>query len=177
MNLLVIGLGNILLQDEGVGVRLVERLDERFELPGGVEVLDGGTSGMELIHSIADRDALILCDAVRSDAPPGTILRITGEQLPSFFQTKLSPHQLGVSDVLATLTLLERVPQSVTLIGIVPQDLDLGMELSPKIESVIEDALELVVAEIESLGIDLHSGSAANEVTEPAIAPIDAAQR
>lgn len=161
MSILVLGLGNILLQDEGAGVRLVERLAKRYELPSEVEVLDGGTSGMELIHTIADRDALVVCDAVRSDAPPGTVMRIAGEKLPAFFGTKLSPHQLGLSDMLATLTLLERVPPSVSLIGIVPQDLDLGLELSPRIASALDEALALLVSEIESLGFRLHPGPVA----------------
>ncbi|MCG6860003.1 MAG: HyaD/HybD family hydrogenase maturation endopeptidase [Chromatiaceae bacterium] len=163
MSLLVVGLGNILLQDEGVGVRLVERLAEVYELPREVEALDGGTSGMELIHTIADRDALIVCDAVRSESPPGTVMRIPGEELPAFFSTKLSPHQLGLSDVLATLTLLERAPPSIVLIGIVPKNLDLGMQLSAHIESALEEALALLVEEIESLGYPLrrHPASAA----------------
>lgn len=156
MNFLVVGLGNILLRDEGVGVRLAERLLERYEVPCEVEVLDGGTSGMELIHTIADRDALIVCDAVASDLPAGSVLRISGDELPAFFRTKLSPHQLGLSDVLATLTLLGRTPSEVILIGIVPENLELGIELSPRIESVMEEALELLVAEIESLGSRLR---------------------
>ena len=156
MSVLVLGLGNILLQDEGAGVRLVERLEERCELPPEVEVLDGGTSGMDLFHIIADRDALIVCDAVRSKSPPGTVIRIAGDELPAFFRTRLSPHQLGLSDVLAALTLLERVPPRVVLIGIVPQDLDLGVELSPKVQTALEDALPLVIAEIEALGLPVN---------------------
>lgn len=157
MSFLVVGLGNILLRDEGVGVRLAERLLERYEVPCEVEVLDGGTSGMELIHTIADRDALIVCDAVASDLPPGTVLRIAGDELPAFFRTKLSPHQLGLSDVLATLSLLDRMPPRVVLIGIVPEDLELGIELSPRIESAMEEALEMLVAEIETLGSRLRA--------------------
>jgi hydrogenase maturation protease len=160
MNVLVVGLGNILLQDEGAGVRLVERLEERFEIPDELEVLDGGTSGMQLIHTIAGRDALIVCDAVRSDKPPGSVMRIAGQELPAFFRTRLSPHQLGLSDVLATLTLLEQVPPRVALIGIIPQDLDLGTELSPRIEGAMDEALALLVAEIESLGFRLCPRSA-----------------
>jgi hydrogenase maturation protease len=157
MNFLVVGLGNILLRDEGVGVRLAERLLERYEVPCEVEVLDGGTSGMELIHTIADRDALIVCDAVASDLSPGTVLRISGNELPAFFRTKLSPHQLGLSDVLASLSLLGRVPPQVILIGVVPEDLELGIELSPRIEAAMDEALELLVAEIESLGSQLRT--------------------
>jgi len=156
MSVLVLGLGNILLRDEGAGVRLVERLEERCELAPEVEVLDGGTSGMDLIHTIADRDALIVCDAVRSESPPGTVIRIAGDELPAFFRTRLSPHQLGLSDVLAALSLLERVPPRVVLIGIVPQDLDLGVELSPTVQRALEKALLLVIAEIEALGLPVN---------------------
>ena len=110
---------------------------------------------MELIYSIADRDLLIVCDAVRAEAAPGTVMRIAGEDLPAFFRTKLSPHQLGLSDVLATLRLLERVPAHVVLVGIVPENLELGTRLSPGIESALEKALGLVLAEIEAHGIRL----------------------
>ncbi len=153
---LILGLGNILLRDEGVGVRLVERLAARYEFPPEVEVLDGGTSGMELIYSIAGRDLLVVCDAVRAEAAPGTVMRIAGEDLPAFFRTKLSPHQLGLSDVLAMLRLLERVPAHVVLVGIVPEDLELGTKLSPRIESALEEALEIVLAEIERYGARLQ---------------------
>jgi len=156
VNILILGLGNVLLRDEGVGVRMVERLAERYELPSGVEVLDGGTSGMDLIHTIADRDVLVVCDAVRSNKRPGTVLRITGEDLPTFFRTRLSPHQLGLSDVLAALKLLGQAPPSVILIGVVPQDLDLGTELSPRIETALEEALAQLMAEIASLGLQLR---------------------
>lgn len=172
MNFLVVGLGNILLRDEGVGVRLAERLLERYEVPCEVEVMDGGTSGMELIHSIVDRDALIVCDAVNSDLPPGTVLRITGEELPAFFRTKLSPHQLGLSDVLATLSLLGQVPPRVILIGIVPEDLELGIELSPRIESALEKALELLVAEIESLGSRIRTRPLPDAAMTRALEPL-----
>jgi len=155
MSVLVLGLGNILLQDEGAGVRLVERLEARYELPPEVEVLDGGTSGMDLIHTIADREALIVCDAVRSDKPPGTLVRIDGEDLPAFFRTRLSPHQLGLSDMLAALALLERVPRRVVLIGIVPLALDLGVDLSPVVDAALDEALPLLVTEIEALGLSL----------------------
>jgi len=152
LNLLVLGLGNVLLQDEGVGVRLVDCLADRYLLPEGVEVLDGGTSGMELIHTIADRDALILCDAVRADAPPGSVLRVAGEDLPAFFRTKLSPHQLGVCDLLATLALLGRTPSRVVLIGIVPEAMELGLALSPRVAAALEEALLRLVGEMAALG-------------------------
>lgn len=176
MSILVVGLGNVILRDEGAGVRLVERLAERFELPSEVEVLDGGTCGMELIHCIASRDALIVCDAVVSDKPPGSLVRIAGEELPASFRTRLSPHQLGLSDLLATLRLLDQAPPYITLIGIAPQRLDLGTELSPRVESALEEALVLLVAEIETLGLRLRPRGAAPMRTESGQGPRDAPQ-
>jgi hydrogenase maturation protease len=84
-------------------------------------------------------------------------VRITGDDLPAFFRTRLSPHQLGLSDVLGTLSLLDRIPPTVTLIGVVPADLNLGIELSPRVESALEEALDMLVAEIESLGFSMRT--------------------
>lgn len=159
MGLLVLGLGNILLRDEGLGVRLVERFLERYSVPDPVEVLDGGTAGMELLHRIAGQDALILCDALRSAEPPGTILRVPGAELPALFRTKLSPHQLGLADLLASLALLGETPAHVVLIGVVPEDLSLGLELSPPVEAALQPALALLVAEIQALGYPLVARS------------------
>ena len=153
MQVLVLGIGNILLRDEGVGVRVVESLARRHALPAEVEVLDGGTSGMDLLYTISGRDALIVCDAVKADAPPGTVMRITGDDVPAFFQTKLSPHQVGLSDVLATLKLLEEIPPLITIVGIVPADLSLGTELSPTATAAVDQALKMIVDELAALGV------------------------
>lgn len=116
MRVVVLGLGNILLRDEGVGVRVIEALAERYILPPEVEVVDGGTAGMELLNVIASCDHLLICDAVKEDAPPGTVIKLVDAEIPTFFQTRYSPHQLGLADVLATLTLTDEAPGSVTLI-------------------------------------------------------------
>ncbi len=156
MNILVLGVGNILLSDEGVGVRVVEALMERFVMPEGVEVVDGGTSGMDMLDTIGGRDHLILVDAVRSAGGPGSIVRLSGEQVPAFFRTKISPHQLGISDVLAALLLLEREPKGITLIGIEPLDLRTSLELSPTIAAKVEEMVEMVVEELSSLGFTMR---------------------
>jgi hydrogenase maturation protease len=156
VNVLVLGIGNILLRDEGVGVRIIESLAKRYTLPEDVEVLDGGTSGMDLLYTISGRDLLIVCDAVKADAPPGTVIQITGDNVPAFFQTKLSPHQVGLSDVLATLKLLDQLPPVVSIVGIVPEDLSLGTELSPTAAGAVDHALTLVIDELAAVGIDVE---------------------
>ncbi len=157
MNVLVLGVGNILLSDEGVGVRVVEALVERFDLPDTVEVVDGGTSGMDMLDMIGDRDHLILVDAVRSAGGPGCIVRLSGDEVPAFFRTKISPHQLGISDVLAALRLLEREPKGITLIGIEPVDLRTAIELSPAIAAKVESMVGMVVDELSGLGVTVRA--------------------
>ena len=111
MNILVLGLGNILLSDEGVGVRIVEALEASHDLPDGVEVLDGGTSGMDLLDMVAERDCLIVADAVNAAGPPGRLIRLEGENIKVLFETRFSPHQLGLSDMLAALCLIDKAPR------------------------------------------------------------------
>jgi hydrogenase maturation protease len=155
MRVVVLGLGNILLRDEGVGVRVVEALAERYVLPPEVEVVDGGTAGMELLNVIAGCDHLLICDAVKEDAPPGTVIKLVDAEIPTFFQTRYSPHQLGLADVLATLTLTDEAPGSVTLIGVVPLDMELGIELSPEVGAVVGRVVEAVAAVLRGLGCGL----------------------
>ncbi len=155
----MLGIGNILLRDEGVGVRVIESLAKCYKLPAGVELLDGGTSGMDLLYTISGRDLLIVCDAVNSDAPPGTVIQITGDDVPAFFQTKLSPHQVGLSDVLATLKLLDELPPVVSIVGIVPEDLSLGIELSPTAAAAVDHALTMIIDELAAAGIDVGQQS------------------
>src|SRR5574340_711188 len=123
MRIVVLGVGNILLSDEGVGVRAVESLKRDYRLPPEVEVIDGGTSAMEMLDDLAHADHLVIVDAVRSGKPPATLVRIAGDDVPVFFKTKLSPHQIGLSDVLATLALTGEAPGGVTVIGVEPVSL------------------------------------------------------
>ena len=159
MKVIVLGLGNILLRDEGVGVRVIEALAQRYVLPAGVEVVDGGTVGMDLLDTLAGCDHLLICDAVKIGAPPGSVVKLVDGQVPALFQTRYSPHQIGLSEVLATLTLTDEAPAAVTLIGIVPADLDLGIELSPLVAAAVQPAVERIVATLRELGFPLMPDS------------------
>ena len=155
MTVLVLGVGNILLSDEGVGVRVVEALQDRYVIPDGIDVVDGGTSGMDMLDIIGGRDHVILIDAMKTGGPPATIVRLCGDEVPAFFGLKISPHQLGLSDVLAALKILECEPANMTLIGIEPADLDLGLELSPTIAGKLDDLVQMVASELSDIGIGL----------------------
>ena len=153
MNILVLGLGNILLGDEGVGVRVVEALDAGYVLQPAVDLVDGGTSGMDMLDIVAERDHVIVADAVSTGAAPGTVVRLTGRAVPAFFRNRISPHQLGLSDLLAALTLMDRSPKDLTLIGCVPQSLDTALELTPKIAARVPEMLALVIETLAGLGV------------------------
>lgn len=155
MRIVVLGVGNILLSDEGIGVRTVEKLMRDYVLPPEVEVIDGGTSAMEMLEDLGHADHLIIVDAVRSGKPPATIVRMAGDEVPVFFRTKLSPHQVGLSDVLATLVLMGEQPGSTTVIGIEPESLALGMELTPVVARQLPQVVGLVKSELNQLGMTL----------------------
>ncbi len=152
-SVLVLGLGNILLSDEGVGLRIVEALDASHALPDEVETLDGGTSGMDLLDSVADRDCLIVADAVNADGPAGRLIRLEDDDIRMLFETRFSPHQLGLSDLLAALRLIGKAPRRVVVVGVVPQKLSLGLDLSPAAAGGRDAAVIMIVDELMRLGM------------------------
>ena len=152
MSILVLGLGNVLLSDEGVGVRIVEALGASHELPEEVELLDGGTSGMDLLDTVADRDCLIVADAVNADGAAGRLIRLEDDDIRMLFETRFSPHQLGLSDVLANLRLLGKAPRRIVVIGVVPQNVGLGLDLSPAAAGGRDAAVSMIVDELTRLG-------------------------
>jgi hydrogenase maturation protease len=154
--MLVLGLGNILLQDEGVGVAVVERLQRRYRVPEEVELLDGGTSGMSLLDDIRNREHLIVVDAVRTGRPAGTEVILTGEEVPAFLCNKVSPHQLALSDVLAALTLMDESPGQVTVVGMEPLSLETHLGLSELVASRLQSLTDRVIEQIETAGYQVE---------------------
>lgn len=146
MKRVVLGVGNTIMGDEGVGVRCVEWLASR--LPPDVLAVDGGTSTHELLGDLEDADVLIIVDAIVTTEPPGTILRLEGDRIPKAFSNKFSPHQHGINDLLANLELLGRSPKRLVLFGIAPERIELGMELSPAVEAVVPEVGQRVLAEL-----------------------------
>jgi hydrogenase maturation protease len=151
---LVLGAGNILLSDEGVGVRVVETLQQRHGIPDNVEILDGGTCGMDLLDVIAGRERLIIVDAVNTGSPPGTVVRYASGEIPAVFRTKTSPHQLGLAEVLALLTLLDSAPRRVTVIGVQPESLAIGIGLTAAVSERVDQMVEMVLAELDGTRVD-----------------------
>jgi hydrogenase maturation protease len=150
----VLGIGNILLTDEGVGVRVIEALERDYVLPPEVEVIDGGTCGMEMLEQLENLDGLIVVDCVRCKQSPATPVLLKGDDVPVFFKTKLSPHQVSLSDVLASLEFTDRAPKSIAIVGMQPVSMSLGMELSPEVVAKVPELVAMTIAELRLLGIE-----------------------
>jgi hydrogenase maturation protease len=152
VEVLVLGVGNLLLGDEGVGVHAVRALARDHAFPPEVELLDGGTAGMELLEPIRQARHLVVIDAVDAGVEPGTVVRLSGNDVPIFFGRRhLSPHQVGLSDVLAVARLAGRAPASVTVLGVQPASLSPTVDLTPRVAAALPRLLRAVVVEIAQL--------------------------
>jgi hydrogenase maturation protease len=145
--ILILGIGNILLCDEGVGVRVAEQMREAA-LPDDVEVVDGGTAGMDLLDVLAERRKVIIIDAVQANCEPGTVLRFSAEDMVQSEDVSVSLHELGLYEALMMTKQLGCEPEEVVVFGIKPKKVGYGLELTEEIEKLIPKVVEMVSAEI-----------------------------
>ena len=146
--LLVLGVGNILLRDEGIGVRVVEAM-EQVELPPEVELFDGATAGLDLLDAIADRQKVIIIDAIDGNSGPGTVIRLGLDDLAARMDPQVSLHEIGLLETLAVARQLGIAPQEVVVIGVRPKDVSSGLSLSPQIAGLVPEIVKLVLAELQ----------------------------
>jgi hydrogenase maturation protease len=150
---LVLGLGNILLGDEGVGVRVVERLREQYDFSKEVQVMDGGTLGLDLLPYVQDTSRLLVVDAVQAKEPPGTLVRLASGEIPIFLDAcKVSAHQEGLQDLLAVAALKGYLPRDVVFWGVQINSLRVGLELSPVVAEQVDFLAKNVVGELARWG-------------------------
>lgn len=155
IGVLVLGLGNVLLGDDGLGAAVVARLEREYFVPPGVRLIDGGTLGLSLLGLLAESDHVILVDAVRADDPPGSLVRLDGADVSDAVRDRLSPHQVGVADVLEAARLIDRYPMSVTLLGLVPDAIELAVIRSRAVDANLDALVAAVVHEVQSLGHEM----------------------
>lgn len=161
-SILILGIGNVLWADEGFGVRCVERLAERFRLPPEVRVLDGGTQGLYLLPFLEEADTLIVFDAVDYGLPPGTMKIVEGDEVPAFLGAKkMSLHQTGFQDVIATARLMGYCPARLLLIGCQPEELeDFGGGLRAVTAAQIDPAIAVALDRLTGWGVTVAEGRA-----------------
>jgi len=149
---MILGVGCILFSDEGFGVRVIETIEQRYEFPDNILVVDGGVLGVNLLGIISKPDHLIVVDAIRNKGNPGDLYRLEGDAIPERIRAKNSLHQVDFLEALTLCQALDKVPETVIL-GVEPEDIDtLSTELTPTTQSRVDAVIEKVLAEVTRLG-------------------------
>jgi len=152
MPILVLGLGNSLMTDDAVGVRVVEQLQQRYTFSEEVCVLDGGTLGLDLLPRLEGIDRLLIIDALEMDGEPGETYRLEGEEVPRAFANKLSVHQMGVQDLLAVAELQGHCPTELLVWGVQPGSVEMCLEMTPPVAAAVDGVVKKVVEELTAWG-------------------------
>jgi len=150
---LLLGIGNILMNDDAAGVLVVQNLAAQFYFPDELILLDGGTLGLDLLPHLEGVDRLLVVDAVETGKPVGTIVRMTGDDIPLALATKVSPHQMGLKDLLLVADLQGYAPQEMVLWGVQPGSIEMDIELSPEVAQAVAILQGKVLEELAGWGI------------------------
>lgn len=153
ISVLVLGIGNLVMSDDGVGVIVAQRLQRDYQFPDNVEVMDGGTLGLDLLPKLENITNLIMIDAVETGNEAGTCVRLCGQELPFALETKVSPHQMGLKDLLAVSELMGHSPKEMVLIGVQPGSIEMEIGLTSKVEAQLETLVSNVLNELAVWGI------------------------
>lgn len=151
----VLGIGNILLQDEGFGVKIIEELQRRYRFANNLRLIDGGTLGMDLLRFITGTTNLLVVDAIDGGGAPGSLYRFANDEVKAYFRNKVSLHELGIKDVLAVLEVLDEPIAEVVVIGVQPQVLELGLELTPIVASMMDKTIDAVIDQLKEWQINV----------------------
>ncbi|GBD98472.1 hydrogenase 2 maturation protease [bacterium BMS3Abin07] len=152
-DIVIIGIGNILMSDDGVGVFAVQELMKRYSFPDNVELIDGGTKGLELLPFVEGKKKLLFVDAVNFDKEPGTLGELSKDEIPGYFATKLSVHQIALPDLVGAGRLLGTLPEDIHLVGIQPESTETGYGMSTQVKRSFEDLIMAVIKKLDAWGI------------------------
>ncbi|MDD2897586.1 MAG: HyaD/HybD family hydrogenase maturation endopeptidase [Desulfuromonadaceae bacterium] len=153
ISVLVLGIGNLVMSDDAAGVLVVQQLQQRYRFPDTVDLVDGGTLGLDLLPKLENITHLIMIDAVETGKKAGTCVRLSGEDLPIALETKISPHQMGLKDLLAVSELMGHSPKEMVLIGVQPESIEMNVGLTALVEAQLETLISTVVTELTNIGI------------------------
>ena len=160
----VLGIGNVILQDEGFGVRAAELLREKYDFPPTVQIIDGGTLGAELLGVITGTEHLLVLDSVNGGKEAGTLFHFENEGISAHFQDKLSVHEVGIQDVLATLSVTGRAIPDVVVLGAQPYAVGAGVALSPQMEALLPEIERRAIDVLSRWGVEVRAKGASREV-------------
>jgi hydrogenase maturation protease len=146
----VIGIGNTLYTDEGIGVHILPYLEKELSNRNinSVEIVEGSTDGMRLLADIEDCEYLLIIDAINAGKEPGTIIRLEDDEIPKFFGIKMSVHQVGFQEVLFASRIREQLPKEMVMIGAQPYSLELNIGLSKEMENNIPKMVDDIINQI-----------------------------
>ena len=153
MSILVLGLGNTIMTDDGFGVKVVTTLSSRYNFQGPVQLLDGGTLGLDLLPYLEEIESLLIIDALDMRDEPGKIFRLVGDEVPRAFASKLSVHQMGLQDLLAVAQLQGHVPRNLVVWGVQPECIEMDTELTATVAAAVEPVVAKVLEELQGWGI------------------------
>lgn len=166
----ILGVGNVILRDEGFGVRVAEYLDAHYEFPENVQIVDGGTLGIELTQYVTGTDKLLVIDSINGGAEPGTLFRFHNDAVMDHFQEKVSAHEVGIQDVLALLTVTGHKIPEVIVIGAQPYDLEAGVELSEGMQNLLPQVVAQALKDLKAWGIEPKEKETAGRLNFGAVA-------
>lgn len=156
----VLGIGNILLTDEGFGVRVIEKLFDEYVFPDNVSIVEGGVLGIHLLGTLSTANHLIVVDAVKNKQPPGTLYRLEKEELPERILMKNSLHQTDFLETLTLCRMIEQAPETIVVLGAEPEDIEThGVELTPVVAARVDEMVGRVLQELDRLGVSYHQRS------------------
>lgn len=153
MKIAVLGIGNVLVGDDGFGPYVIETFRSQYEVAPNVDIADVGTPGLDLVPHLAGFDAVIIVDTVKANARPGTLLLYTREQIMAHLPNpRLTPHDPGLKDTLLMMQLTGTCPSDITLIGCVPEAVHTSTEMSESVRAAVPSAVAQIEVALAMLG-------------------------
>lgn len=147
---LVMGVGNLLLSDDGVGIHAIHHLQDNYQFSEEVQLLDGGTCGLDLLHFLEGIDRLIIIDAAQMGKPSGTVVRLEGDQIPAHLSLKTSPHEINLPELLFAAKLADLYPAEVIVLGVQPKTIETNIGLSAEVQNTFNTLIQGIVKEVNN---------------------------
>lgn len=155
MKTLVLGIGNLLMTDDALGVKIVQKIQQEYSFSEDVAVVDGGTLGLDLLPMVEEADRLLIVDALEMNAEPGAVFKMVGDEVPKVLANKVSIHQMGGQDLLALAELQGYLPTELVVLGTQAGCVEMGLDMTDAVEATVPRILEEVKKQLNEWGEEL----------------------